>query len=91
MGISENSISENLKSGVLHDLSMNENYLKNLINGSKKADIIFNDRDFQVGDCIRYRQIEYNETHFYYFKITHIHSGYGLKNGYICVSLEMAI
>ena len=70
---------------ITHKLKIEENYLKNLISGRKKAEIRNNDRDYQVGDVLIFTDSLGVD---YCFKITHIHSGLGLQEGYVCLSVE---
>lgn len=67
----------------IHELKIGANYLENLISGVKKSEIRLNDRDYQLGDILEFPQ----QTAFK-FKITHIHSGLGLQNEYVVLSLE---
>ncbi len=75
-----------------HKLKIQPNYFSNLIVGRKKAEIRYNDRDFQLGDTITFihpvsgmadQGVGTQE-----FVITHIHSGLGLKEGFVCLSIE---
>ena len=73
---------------MLHELKIKENYLTNLVHGKKKSEIRVNDRDYQVGDVLQF--IKYkglDPPKYYYFKITHIHSGLGMEKNYVCLSL----
>lgn len=74
---------------MLHKLKIEENYLKNLIDGRKKAEIRFNDRDYQIGDILQfidYSKFDHPESVF--FEITHIHSGLGLQDRYVVLSVK---
>lgn len=84
-----------------HSLKINPEYLENLISGIKKNEIRFNDRDYQNGDTLEFNINNPDkdpnflppsakplyEKHIQ-FKITHIHSGLGMKDGYIVLSLD---
>jgi len=73
---------------ILHHLKIEPNYLKNLLDGSKKAEIRFNDRDYQVGDMIEFVDYsKFDRPESVFFTITHIHSGLGLKEGYVVLSV----
>lgn len=67
-----------------HELKIGQNYLDNLLSGKKKMEIRFNDRDYQVGDSVCFW--DGNES--VSFLITHIHSGLGMKDGYVVLSVE---
>lgn len=76
----------------VHELKIEPNYLSHLVDGEKKSEIRYNDRDYQKDDILRFynytRRVLPGDPDFYlYFRITHIHSGLGLSNGYICLSL----
>ena len=76
---------EDLK--MLHLLRIESNYFSNLDTGSKKCEIRYNDRDYQLGDVLQFR-INGGCKEDLQFKITHIHSGLGMKEGYVVLSLE---
>jgi len=54
------------------------------LSGKKKVEIRFNDRDYQTGDILEFGTNE----RYYKFRITHIHSGLGLKEGFVALSVE---
>lgn len=68
-----------------HKLKIEPNYLENLLLGNKKAEVRFNDRDYQCGDVLEFYNYERGVIH---FQITHIHSGLGLKEGFVVLSLR---
>jgi ParB family chromosome partitioning protein len=70
-----------------HSLKINKEYLANLMDGKKKSEIRLNDRDYQLGDYLIFR----DDKKEYYFKITHIHSGLGLKEGYVVLSVSFVL
>lgn len=70
-----------------HPLNIKEQYLKNLLNGTKKAEIRINDRDYQVGDLLEFWDDEKGRTVF--FEITHIHSGLGMEEYYVVLSVKL--
>ncbi len=75
---------------ITHTLKIEDNYLKRLLNGKKKSEIRFNDRDYQLGDVLEFPDYEYSEPcdmNYVHFRITHIHSGFGLAENYVCLSL----
>jgi len=74
---------------IVHRIKIEENYLKNLLYGLKKSEIRLNDRDYQSGDILEFVDYsEYKRTVYHYFKISHIHSGLGLEENYVCLSLN---
>jgi len=75
---------------MIHELKIDDNYLLNLIKGTKKNEIRYNDRDYQIDDVLRFYPSFDTEglSDYLYFKIVHIHSGLGMAKNYICLSLE---
>lgn len=71
---------------MVHELKIEKNYLQNLLDGKKKAEIRYNDRDYQVGDTLAFNN--YGSVTKEFFEITHIHSGLGLREGYVVLSLK---
>lgn len=72
-----------------HRIKIQNEYFENLLTGLKKAEIRYNDRDYQVGDILDFTHITVphysrNAKH----KITHIYSGLGLQEGYVALSVE---
>lgn len=68
---------------MIHELKIKDEYLDNLISGRKKFEIRYNDRDYQLDDLLMFKRSGVQ----YPFGITHIHSGLGLENGYIIMSV----
>lgn len=71
---------------MIHQLKIEPQYLENLRYGRKKAEIRYNDRDYQVGDILEFK--DWDKTCCY--EITHIHSGLGMADGYVVLSLKEA-
>lgn len=85
-----------------HHLKIYINYLVRLLEKVKKNEIRLNDRDYQAGDRIVFafdkkefsflKKYKPNSSLFgvysFKFRITHIHSGLGLKDGYVSLSVE---
>ena len=71
---------------MIHQLKIEDNYLENLVEDKKTCEIRFNDRDYQVGDILEFYR--YNIKDYYRFEIIHIHSGLGLKDGYVVLSVR---
>ena len=66
-----------------HTLKIEPEYLENLISGRKKFEIRYNDRDYQLGDILEFSDWKGK----YSFEITHTHSGYGLQDGFVILSV----
>lgn len=69
-----------------HCLKIGEEYLVNLMSEKKKVEIRINDRDYQVGDILRF-----GEEMKLDFEITHVHSGLGMEHGYVALSVKKII
>jgi len=80
---------------MLHQLKIKQCYLCHILEGSKTFEIRINDRDFQVGDKIRFLALEddnYNiydiESPFLDYKIDYILSDSpGLQQHYVCLAI----
>ena len=71
---------------IIHELKIERNYLEHLMSGVKKSEIRYNDRDYQKGDVIEFSHPFTGDLSRY--KITHIHSGLGMKEGYVVLSVK---
>ncbi len=74
-----------------HDLKITSEMFDEIKNGNKTCEIRLNDRDFQKDDLIILRELV-SGSHGYTgnekrFKITHVLSGWGLKENYVALSL----
>jgi hypothetical protein len=87
-----------------HTLKIEEIYYNRLVDGTKKAEIRFDDKDFQIGDTIKFKkywpssknrpsEADFDGEYMLLnteFKITHVlNFPTGLKDGYVCLSLEL--
>lgn len=86
---------------MIHDLKADPETFLGVYNGSKLVEIRLNDREFEVSDYVLLRQTEVsallmkekNRKLTYtgrtiLLKIVHIQSGYGLKDGYVALSIR---
>ena len=75
-----------------HDLKINYEFAKLHFEGRKDWEIRKNDRDFKVGDLIKFNIVEFaSSTGWSYTrKITHVYkeAEYGLEEGYAILSLS---
>lgn len=76
---------------VEHMLKIDEPYYQSILNGEKKFEIRFNDRNYQVGDTIvlhPFREgVKVNRAPIG-ARINYIHSGLGLQDGYVILGIE---
>jgi len=72
---------------MVHKLKITNERFKSLITTAKKSVIRFNDRDYQRQDILIFTFID-GLSRGGEWIITHIHSGLGLKEGYVVLSLE---
>lgn len=74
-------------------LKIEDCHLNNLLSGARKSEIRLNDRDYQNGDILEFIDDEKTSeslnivTHS--FKITHVHSGFGLNVSFVALSLVL--
>jgi len=74
---------------MIHKLKIEDNYLEHLLEGTKKAEIRLNDRDYQTGDVLEFHHHLFGtDWEKVYFIVTHIHSGLGLQQNYIVMSVK---
>jgi ASC-1-like (ASCH) protein len=71
---------------MIHKLKIGDEYLRNLTTGAKKCEIRLNDRDYQMDDILEFWDSEY--VLYRYFVVTHIHSGLGLQENYVVLSIS---
>ncbi len=71
-----------------HRVKIEEKRYKNLLKGIKKCEIRYNDRDYQLGETLGFITPD-GVTRSEVFRITHIHSGLGLQDGYVALSLRV--
>ena len=75
---------------MIHKLKIKDNYLERLLDGTKRAEVRLNDRDYQLGDILEFKSYPLLDkvlTH--QFKITHMHSGLGLEFNYVVLSVDI--
>lgn len=78
-----------------HDLKIKQCYLCHIVEGKKSFEVRFNDRDYQVGDTIRFLPLE-DENYSAYdilnpipeYRIVYVMSNFiGLAEGYVAMSI----
>lgn len=81
-----------------HILKLSEDYIEPVLNREKTFEVRFNDRGFQKGDLIKFTAISRHGVPFMYeglenrvYEITYVHSGLGLKEGYVVLGIQEPI
>ena len=71
-----------------HRIKITDERYENISRGLKKAEIRYNDRDYQKDDVLQFMDEDgLNERTDALYKVSHIHSGLGLAEGYVCLSI----
>lgn len=77
-----------------HEIKLNSSYADAIFQGRKKFEVRLNDRGYNAGDKVKfkvydgalpYRDHPLNDC---IFDITYVHSGVGLKEGYVVFGIE---
>lgn len=78
-----------------HEIKLNVKFCDDVLNGIKTFEIRKNDRNYKVGDLIKFlpwdpssSKYAIHEVHDKTYKIKYILSGYGLQDGYIAMVIE---
>lgn len=74
---------------MIHELKIDLVPLIDIERGKKKSEIRINDRDYQVGDEIEFScKRDQNIMPTASYLITHIHSGLGMRENYVVLSIN---
>lgn len=75
---------------MLHYIKIREQYADAVADGRKNFEVRLNDRGYNVGDEVAFTVVnEFDMTDLYHplnekkYKITYVHSGLGMENGYV--------
>ena len=71
-----------------HELKIDRVYLDALIDGSKTFEVRYNDRGYQRGDLLRF--YDGRIQRFREFEVTYVHSGLGIKEGWVALAVTFA-
>ncbi len=78
---------------MIHTLKIEEKYYRRIESGLKNFEIRYNDRDYQVGDvlkfivCLNGLAVEGEVTVTPQYLVKYIHSGIGLADGYVILGI----
>ena len=80
---------------MVHEVKIKIEYADRIVEKKKHFEVRFNDRDYQVGDFLKFRVLEdgtyinrYHELESKEYEIIYIHSGLGMKEGYIVLGIN---
>lgn len=80
---------------MLHEIKLREDYIEPVLNGTKNFEVRENDRGYQKGDLIKFMAISRHGVTYIEpelkkatFEITYVHSGLGLKDGYVVFGIK---
>ena len=84
---------------MIHKIKIWFHYADDVLSGKKNFEVRYDDRGYNVGDLIEFRVIDHfegndisdHELNFKRYKITYIHSGLGLKTGFVVLGIKEAI
>lgn len=81
---------------MLHELKIKQCFLIHILEGRKNFEVRFNDRDYQVGDFIRFLPLEDKIYDVYAvskpildYEITYVHHILGMEQGYVVLGLKV--
>jgi len=87
-----------------HNIKIRQEYARRILDGEKTFEVRYNDRDYQRGDILEMRIIDKDDKPVYLQpdpkladdycvmirKISYIHTGYGMAEGFVILGLEEA-
>ncbi len=77
-----------------HELKLHKQFMLDVWDGKKQFEIRKNDRDYQLGDRIRFRVVDDEGKPMNslldnkLYEITHVLSGWGLEPGYVALGIR---
>lgn len=79
----------------IHELKLSLEFCEDVYNNRKTFEIRLNDRDYRVGDIIRfvpydmvYQKVSEHPIENVTYEIKYILSGWGIKDGYVVMSIS---
>lgn len=80
---------------MIHEIKLREDYIEPVLNGTKNFEVRENDRGYQKGDLVSFKAVSRKGVTFIeselertVFEITYVHSGLGLKEGYVAFGIK---
>lgn len=73
-----------------HYVKINRNYFDRIYDGVKTFEVRFNDRDYQVGDFLKFTIINIDGSSgstVLSYKIVYVHSGLGMQDGFVILGI----
>lgn len=79
----------------IHELKLLYTFQSSILSGAKQFEVRKNDRDYQVGDLIKFHivnRIKATEPiEDYLYRITYILSGWHIEEGYVVLGIQPAV
>lgn len=77
----------------VHTLKISDDNWDNIVLGRKKFEVRYNDRNYQLGDNIRFMSADglfkrSNAENELFYEIIFVQSGYGLKEDFVVLGIE---
>lgn len=76
---------------MIHEIKIKENYFNRLHEELKTFEVRKNDRDYQVGDILKFTVLydaSYNYSPDRSWEIKYIHQGIGMLEGYVVLAIK---
>ena len=84
---------------MVHTIKIQLEYANRILDEAKKFEVRKNDRDYQVGDLLRFKVIDTkyacpreevdHELNNQAYRITYIHTGLGMQPGYVILGIDI--
>ena len=80
---------------MIHIIKIQKPYADAILDGRKRFEVRLNDRGYNAGDYVNFTVVD-NSFRVYHslegktFRITYVHSGLGLQEGYVVFGIEEA-
>jgi len=76
---------------MIHTIKIETKYLLRVLDKEKTFEVRLNDRDYQAGDILHFEEVREDDmckNCSERRRITYIHSGMGMKEGYVVLGIE---